>query len=164
MNKKIVILFALLLTITLLTACSSNTENLDSNEIETSKNYSHSPSELELLDMVNAYRVENGLNALEIIEHISFKGGEHNDYMIATQQVNHDGFSQRKSNFEIVLGAVKVGENVAYGYATTQAAMNAWINSQEHKAVILGDYTHFGISVKTDSNNKKYYTNMYIKK
>lgn len=166
MNKKIVTLFALILTITLLTSCSSNTENLnaESSVRELEKNYSHSSSEIELLDLVNTYRVSKGLIPLEIVEHISYKGSEHNDYMIVTKLVNHDGFDERKTNLQQVLGAYRVGENVAYGFASSQATMNAWVNSDAHRINILGDYTHFGISIKEDLNGKKYYTNMYIKK
>lgn len=166
MNKKIVTLFALLFTITILTSCSSDNDNLDANEnaVALSKNYSHSSEELELLDLVNAHRVSKGLNALQIIEHISYEGSLHNDYMIATNSVNHDGFETRKINLQQVLGASRVGENVAYGFSTSQATVNAWINSDSHYANLMGAYTHFGVSIKMDTNGKKYYTNMYIKK
>lgn len=166
MNKKIVTLFALILTITLLTACSSNTENFDTDAAvrESEKAYMHSNVEIELLDLVNTYRVSKGLVHLEIIEHISYKSSQHNDYMIVTKSVNHDGFDERKTNLQQVLGAYRVGENVAYGFASSQATMNAWVTSEAHKSNLMGDYTHFGISIKEDSNGKKYYTNMYIKK
>lgn len=162
--KKFIFTF-LALTLFSLTSCSSDSENVsNSNSIETVKNYSHSALELDLLDEINAYRVSQGLNALQIIEHISYKSSEHNQYMISVQNVNHDGFSSRKTNLQLVLGAARVGENVAYGYSTTFSTINAWINSPSHKANLVGDYTHFGVSIKTDADGKKYYTNMFIKK
>ena len=166
MHKKIVTLFALLFTIALLTSCSSDTDALNTQTvaIEAEKTYTNSSSEIELLDLINTFRVSKGLKALEIIGHISYKASQHNDYMIATHTVNHDGFTERKTNLQQVLGASKVGENVAYGIATPQATINAWVNSDAHLANLMGDYTHFGISIKEDSEGKKYYTNMYIKK
>jgi uncharacterized protein YkwD len=163
MKKMLINSFALLFTIVSLTSCSS--ENEGGNEpIETAKNYTHNASELDLLDKVNAYRVSIGLNPLQIIEHISYKSSEHNDYMVANQTVTHEGFEQRKENLQNVLGAYRVGENVAFAFATAQSTVSAWVNSPSHKANLEGDYTHFGASIRMDSEGRKYYTNMFIKK
>lgn len=159
------ILFALIFSTLTLTSCSSDSESVSTpTATETQKSYAHDSTELELLDLVNTYRVDNNLNPLEIIEHISYKSEEHNSYMIATNTVNHDGFTQRKTNLQQVLGAYRVGENVAFGFSTPQGALNAWIASAGHKANLEGDYTHYGVSVRTDEEGRKYYTNMFIKK
>ena len=161
--KNIIFIF-LAFTILTFTSCSSDSieETTAMNEI--AKKYRHSNLELELLDEINAYRVSIGLNALEIIEHISFKSNEHNEYMISIQNVNHNGFNERKINLQKVLGAEKVGENVAYGFSSAKATVIAWTNSPSHKANLEGNYTHFGASVKSNIDGKKYYTNMFIKK
>ena len=167
MKKLIITLFALTIGISSLTSCSADSESAISttnNSNETVKSYTHSDLELELLDEVNAYRVSVGLNPLQIIEHISYKSSEHNDYMLATHTVTHEGFEERKSNLQEVLGAYRVGENVAYAYSSAQSTVNAWVNSPSHKANLEGDYTHFGASIKTDEQGRKYYTNMFIKK
>ncbi len=163
MKKLMITLFALTISLSFLTSCSSDSESVSS-PTETEKNYSHSTSELDLLDEVNAYRVSVGLNALQIIEHISYKSNEHNMYMISVNQVSHNGFDVRKTNLQQVLGAGRVGENVAYAYSTAQSTVAAWVNSPSHKANLEGDYTHFGASIKIDDEGKKYYTNMFIKK
>lgn len=164
MKKLMITLFALTIGLSSLTSCSSDSESVSNTSNETVKSYTHSNLELELLDEVNAYRVSIGLNPLEIIEHISYKSSEHNDYMLSTQSVTHEGFDQRKSNLQAVLGAYRVGENVAFAYSTAQATVTAWINSASHKANLEGDYTHFGASIKMDDQGRKYYTNMFIKK
>lgn len=163
MKKMMINSLVLIFSLVSLISCSTDGEiSLSKNESE--KKYAHSSIELELLDNVNTYRVSIGLNPLEIIEHISFISSEHNDYMIATKTVTHEGFEERKSNLKKVLGAYRVGENIAYGYSTSNATVNAWVNSESHKANLEGDYTHFGASIKTDDQGKKYFTNMYIKK
>ncbi|WP_308219324.1 CAP domain-containing protein [Flavobacterium sp. NRK F10] len=163
MKRNVINLFALLFTI-VLTSCSAESVEDSITTTETQKNYSHSNEELEVLDLINTYRVNQGLTPLSIIEHISYKSNEHNNYMVSVNAVNHDGFEQRKVNFENVLGAYRVGENVAFGYSSPQSVVNAWIASSGHLSNIEGDYTHFGISITLDAEGQKYYTNMFIKK
>lgn len=129
------------------------------------QSYNYQPEELELADLINQYRVSKGLNALNIINHISFKSEEHNEYMIAKQVVNHDLFEERAENIIEVLGAVKVNENIAYNYSTPSSALNAWLRSSGHKATIEGKFTDFGISIRVDeATGNKYYTNIFIKR
>jgi uncharacterized protein YkwD len=162
MKKTKLILFALIFST--LTSCSSDSESVSPTVTESQKFYSHDEYELELLDLINSYRVDNNLIPLEIIEHISYKSSEHNNYMISTNSVNHDGFAERKTNLQQVLGASRVGENVAFGFSSPQSALNAWISSTAHKANLEGDYSHYGVSIRTDIDGRKYYTNMFIKK
>lgn len=127
-------------------------------------NYTYNDTEIETMKLINEYRVSIGLNALERINHISFKCEEHNKYMIENNVVDHNDFVARSSNMTSILGAKKVGENVAYNYKTAEAAVRAWLDSPGHKENIVGDYTHFGLSVTTDpATGKKYYTNIFVK-
>lgn len=165
--RKVMLTLFTLFTISFLTSCSSDSDSVNSNTPiadATAKNYNHSSFELELLDLINEYRVNNGLNALTIIEHISHVCAGHDDYMIEINEVNHDNFNERTLNMQQVLGAVRVGENVAYGFSTPQAVLNAWIESDSHRANLEGNYTHFGIAVKDNLEGRKYYTNLFIKK
>jgi len=84
--------------------------------------------------------------------------------MITTNTVSHDNFSSRKANLEQVVGAVRVGENVAYGFSTPQATLNAWIASEGHRVNLLGNYTHYGLSIRENADGRKYYTNIFVKK
>ncbi len=146
-------------------SCSS-----DSSETTTSENanakvmsYTYNSSELEAMSIINEYRVSVGLNPLQQINHISYKSEEHDNYMITNNVVNHNDFVARSENIISVLGAKRVGENVAYNYNTPQSAVNAWLNSPSHKENIVGNYTHFGIAIKTNADGKKYYTNIFVK-
>jgi len=146
-----------------LASCSSE----DSSEIELTKveNYVYNDVEMDMMSRINSYREEMGLSSLEPIEHISFKSSEHNDFMIQNEVVGHHRFEHRSQNIRQVLGAVRVSENIAYNYNTNNAALNAWINSEGHNENLLGDYTHFGISIKTNpANGRKYYTNIFMKR
>ena len=146
-------------------SCSSDKSEDTSADRQVVTSYNYNDTELKLVTLINNHRASVGLNTLEVINHISFKSEEHNIYMIDKNVVNHDYFQQRSNNLVQVLGAERVGENIAYNYQTAESAMLAWLNSPAHKANLEGDYTHLGISVTVDqATGKKYYTNMFIKK
>lgn len=150
---------------TLISCSSSDSQEETAPRPTLVTNYEYNASELELADLINEHRVSLGLNPLQLINHVSYKSEEHNAYMIATRTVNHDYFAQRSENIMEVLGAVKVNENVAYNFVSSNSALNAWLNSPGHKANIEGNFTHFGISIRVDATTgKKYYTNIFIKK
>ena len=146
-------------------SCSSDSSEATAEDKQVVTTYNYNETESKLITLINDYRQSKGLNPLTVINHISYKSEEHNFYMIDNNVVNHDYFHQRSDNLVRVLGAEKVGENIAYNYQTAESAMSAWLNSPSHKANIEGDYTHLGISVTINPDNgKKYYTNMFIKK
>lgn len=127
-------------------------------------NYDYTPIELETMTLINNYRISKGLNALEKINHVSYKSEEHDAYMIANNVVNHNDFEARSTNIMKTLGAKNVSENVAYNYNSAQGVFDAWLKSEGHKQNIEGDFTHFGISVRESSTTgKKYYTNIFVK-
>jgi uncharacterized protein YkwD len=51
-----------------------------------------------------------------------------------------------------------MGENIAYGYPTASAVMEAWMNSSGHRANILRpQFTHVGVGVKRDASGRRYW-------
>ncbi|KIA85884.1 CAP domain-containing protein [Flavobacterium sp. AED] len=166
---KLKLLRALLLVAVICTmnSCSSDTSatpETDAASTQKVVNYTYSTSEIETMNLINAYRVSIGLNSLEKINHISYKSEEHDNYMITNNVVNHDDFVARSENIIKVLGAKTVSENIAYNYSTPQAALNAWLASPGHKENIEGNFTHFGISIRENPvTGKKYYTNIFAK-
>lgn len=164
MKAKILSLVLPILFVFTIVSCSpdSSDDKVYENQV---MNYNYNVNETELAKLINDYRISIGLNELEIINHISYKSGEHNEYMIANNVVDHAYFQERSDNIVHILGAVKVSENVAYNFNTPQAVLSAWLNSSGHKETIEGDFTHFGISVTVSpETGKKYYTNIFIKK
>ena len=146
-------------------SCSSDSSDDVATDNKVIVTYNYNETETQLVTLINDYRVSQGLNALQVINHISYKSQEHNEYMIDNNVVNHDYFEQRSNNIIQVLGAERVGENIAYNYLTAESATQAWLNSPGNKANIVGDYTHFGISVTVNpETGRKYYTNMFMKK
>lgn len=137
--------------------------SVDSSEVQVF-DYEYSSNEIELLQLINDYRITKNMQPLIVINHISHLSFLHNQYMIKTNAVNHDGFVQRSEELIKLFKASNVSENVAYNFISNEGVLNAWLNSPNHKKNIEGDFTHFGLSIAEDSIKKKrYYTNIFIK-
>jgi uncharacterized protein YkwD len=164
--KKKMLIRSLALILYALVSCSS--ENTRKTEVSQPtillQNYSHSTFEIELLDLINQERVSKGLNALTVINEISYLAATHNDYMIVNGVASHDNFGQRATTLKNALGAISVSENVADGFNTPVSVLAAWNASPSHKANLEGNHSHYGLAVKADSNGKKYYTLLFIRK
>lgn len=127
-------------------------------------NFSYNDSELEVIDLINDYRVSIGLNALQSNSYVSQVSEKHNEYMISKKVISHDNFTARAKNIINVVKAKKVGENLAFNYKTSKGAFEAWLKSPVHKQNLDGDYTHCGISISVDSTTGNiYYTNIFVK-
>ncbi len=161
--RKVLAVFAM--------GCFLNSCSPDSSEVKKPEssfqlvtNYTYNSSELETMKLINDYRAAIGLNRLETINHVSFKSEEHVNYMVANNVANHNDFEARAENIISVLGAKKVSENVAYNYDTSHNVLDAWLKSAGHKENIIGNFTHFGISIRVSpTNGRKYYTNIFVK-
>jgi uncharacterized protein YkwD len=157
--------FLLFTAVISMNSCSSDVSATPSNtNSKMIAEYSYTILENQTMDLINKYRVSIGLNSLQQISYVSLKSEEHDNYMIANNVVNHNDFVARSEDIMKVVGAKTVGENIAYNYNTAQAAFDAWLASSVHKANIEGDFTHFGISIRTNpTTGAKYYTNIFVK-
>ncbi|TDU40222.1 uncharacterized protein YkwD [Gelidibacter sediminis] len=145
-------------------SCSS--EKLDEQQLDpTAINVPATKTiEVEILELINAHRLNLGLTALNNLSIIKSVAYTHTDYMVSVNQVNHDNFYQRKESLVNNASATKVSENVAYSYTSAESVVKAWLNSPGHKAVIEGDFTDFDISAEKNLEGKWYFTNIFIKR
>lgn len=164
MNAKFLRIMATAAVVLFTMVSCSTPEEASIESVEVVQFYDYNEIENQTLDLINVYRVSMGLNSLEKINHISYKSLEHNDYMIETNIIGHANFAERQSNLHKALGALKVGENVAFNYNDPSDVIEAWKNSSSHKENLIGDYTHFGISIRENESGQKFYTNIFIKK
>ncbi|WP_460218746.1 CAP domain-containing protein [Psychroserpens sp. MEBiC05023] len=120
--------------------------------------------EIEILELINAHRITNGLQPLNNHNTIKAVAYTHTDYMVESNNVGHDNFFQRKNSLIDNADAVKVSENVAYAFSSAQSVVNAWLDSEGHRANIEGDYTDFDISAEQNEEGRWYFTNIFIKR
>ena len=160
---KLLPFVALLLVLS--TSCSTDSSLEDDiNAISVENPPTAKTIEIEILERINAYRIEKGLNPLNNHDIIKAVAYTHTDYMIEKNDVNHDYFFQRKTSLEENASAKKVSENVAYAYSNAESVVNAWIRSEGHRANIEGDYTDFDVSAEQNEQGKWYFTNIFIKR
>jgi uncharacterized protein YkwD len=162
-------LFSLILMCTLFLSCSPNDEDItlyeEANNELLSTSVTYSSIELEILEIVNDYRIEENLSKLQTLNIISNVANQHTSYMIQTGTVSHANFSERAESLITNAKAKTVSENVAYGYSSAQAVFNGWLNSESHKKIIDNpNFTHFGISTDSDNQGKNYFTHIFIEK
>jgi len=119
--------------------------------------------ENEVIRLVNEQRAKNGLKSLtanwELSRVARYKSQDmvDNRYFSHTSPTYGTPFQMIKS-FGISFRTA--GENIAYGQRTPQAVVNAWMNSNGHRANILNaSYTQIGVGYVA---NGHHWTQMFI--
>ena len=117
-----------------------------------------------ILVLINEHRVSVGLSTIERDQQqASAHAVKHTNYMIEMNQINHDNFSERSEALR-QNGAIRVGENVAYGYSSALDVVFAWLQSPSHKLVIEGNFTHSGFGVIAKENGTYFFTQLFYSK
>lgn len=100
-----------------------------------------------LLADTNTARAQNGLGPLALNDKLDSSAQAKANDMAAKNywaHVSPDGtqpwyfFSQAGYNY------LRAGENLAYGFSTSQGTVDGWMNSPSHRENVLGDYTDVG--------------------
>ncbi|WP_461587864.1 CAP domain-containing protein [Winogradskyella sp.] len=160
---KLLPILALVLSMGL-TSCSTESVSDDIESIEVPVAPQAKQIEIEIMELINAHRITSGLNPLN--DHITVKAVAftHTDYMIEENNVSHDNFFLRQQSLQDNANANIVSENVAYGFNSAEAVVNAWLNSPSHRETIEGNFTDFDISAEQNSEGRWYFTNIFIKR
>lgn len=135
--------------------------------INTGNTVSMTQDEKEVFNLINQQRTNNGLSALKIDEEvwrvaqIKARDMVNNNYFSHTSPTYGSPFDMLKS-FKISYKSA--GENIA-GNSTNSGAVNAWMNSEGHRANILNSsFNYTGIGVVSSPKYGKMYVQMFIGK
>lgn len=129
--------------------------NIHSNGQPRILGYATSMSTPALLKETNAYRARSNLPALRESSTLDRAAQTKADTMIAQNYWSHvapDGttpwyyFQKLGYNYSVA------GENLAYGFATSEQVVTAWMNSAEHRANVLGNYQDVGFGFSNGDN------------
>lgn len=119
--------------------------------------------EKQVVALVNEQRAANGLSPLTLntelsnVARVKSQDMHDNNYFDHTSPTYGSPFDMLAS-FGISYRAA--GENIAMGYATPEAVMEAWMNSPGHRANILNSsYTQIGVGYVADGS---YWTQEFI--
>lgn len=165
MKSKNTLIYTLAVICIAFTSCSQDDDGIFFKNEDTSLVVNYSDIEYEILDLVNQHRQDLGLNPLDVLNVVSKEAISHTNYMLNKGEPSHDNFQIRYANLRNAVNAKNVSENVAFGYRSAQAVVNAWLNSAKHKEIIENkDFTDFGISTKSNDEGKNYFTHIFIKR
>lgn len=119
--------------------------------------------EQEVVRLVNEIRKEKGLKPLTYdwqlsrVARIKSQDMKDNRYFSHTSPTYGSPFQMMR---DFGISYRTAGENIAHGYATPQAVVNAWMNSPGHRANILNStFTTIGVGYVSGGN---YWTQMFI--
>ena len=117
----------------------------------------------QILTLINDHRRSIGKPALAKNQVIWEQANGHSRNMASAKvPFGHDGFDTRISAIRAALGSGgSAGENVAMGYNSAAAVVNAWLGSSGHRANIEGNSTRTGISAVQTSTGTWYYTQIF---
>lgn len=115
----------------------------------TAPSYELSEFEREIVQLTNAEREKQGLPTLQVDHSLSYVAKKKSEDMVANQYFAHNS-PVYGSVFDMLnefgIYYTYAGENLAYGYATPETVVSAWMNSEGHRNNILNaNYTHIGV-------------------
>ncbi|WP_272032651.1 CAP domain-containing protein [Oceanobacillus kimchii] len=121
--------------------------------------------EQEVVELTNQEREKQGLQPLELDTELSKVAKEKSQDMQSNNYFDHNS-PNYGSPFDMMqsfgIDYNTAGENIAQGQRSPEEVVNAWMNSEGHRANILnGDYTHIGVG---HIENGNYWTQMFIGK
>lgn len=119
----------------------------------------------QVLKLVNAERTKQGLGTLvwdEPLVAAAMTRAE--EITVKFEHRRPDGKSWNSILEERNISWTGCAENIAYGQATPEAVVKAWMNSDGHRANILnGSYTKIGIGCYKNSSGVYYWTQLFVK-
>lgn len=121
--------------------------------------------EQEVVNLTNAERSKKGLAPLKVDVELSKVAREKSRDMSANKYFDHNSPTYG-SPFDMMkkfgISYRTAGENIAMGQRTPTEVVNAWMNSQGHRANILSsNFTHIGVGY---DKNGHYWTQQFIGK
>jgi uncharacterized YkwD family protein len=123
--------------------------------------------EQEFLDLINANRVNNGLEELKVdydienIARLKAKDLNENNYF-SHNSPTYGNIDEMFDTFEI--SYIDLGENIA-GNKNLAGAVEAWMNSENHKSNILSsEFNYTGVAIVESQTYGKIFVEIFAKK
>ena len=120
--------------------------------------------EQEVFDLVNQIREENGLEPFVYNETLAGTARAHSQDMIDRNFFDHtnpDGKSPFDRMRDNGLSYSMAAENIAVGYPSPEAVVEGWMNSEGHRANILGGCEELGVGLALGGSYGYYWTQCF---
>ncbi|MDP1899545.1 MAG: CAP domain-containing protein [Rubrivivax sp.] len=98
-----------------------------------------------LAELINDYRLRQGLAPLAFTEDLVQLAGEHSASMAGQRQLSHEGFRTRFQR----AGSKVCVENVGWNYPTAEALLDGWrLSPAHHRNLLEPKVSRMGIAVQ----------------
>ena len=146
-----------------------NVPGEDANESETDNNEMENDKEensfaAQVVKLVNEERVKAGLNPVTLNKEVASAA------LIRAKEIEVS-FSHTRTDGRM-FGSVltdngirfnRAGENIAWGQTSPEQVMEAWMNSEGHRANILNpNFTEIGVGHYQNSNGRNYWVQLFV--
>ena len=139
-------------------------KTLPEKQLDTKNNFSGydlKAEELSLLQLTNAFRIENGLQELVLTPELAAMAKSHCDDMSQNNYLDHRLFESRLANF-VTYNFSTAAENISSGYHNAQTTHEAWLNSPGHRNNILtGSFKKIGIGSSISNEGVPYWCQVF---
>lgn len=115
----------------------------------------------EVVDLVNVERARRGLSAVAPQPQVADAAEIHTRDMAATRNLSHTGSDGSDTGDRLDRAGFRWrswGETVAAGQRSPASVVDAWMNSDGHRRILLGDYAVIGASMVPDATGVRYWT------
>ena len=143
---------------------SETTPPEDNSGSETDSEIDVAAWEQEVFDLVNQIREENGLEPFVYNETLAETARAHSQDMIDRNFFDHtnpDGKSPFDRMRDNGLSYSMAAENIAMGYPSPEAVVEGWMNSDGHRANILGGCEELGVGLALGGSYGYYWTQCF---
>jgi len=117
----------------------------------------------QIFELTNVYRLRHSIRTVEQEYTLGIVAGKHSEDMAMQNYFSHESpdfgvLENRLEEAQIVYDGA--GENIAANYYDSAEVVHGWLNSSEHREVLLEeDFTHLGVGTFG-----KYYTQNFVKR
>ena len=116
---------------------------------------------VEMATLVNVERGERGLPLLRLDERASAAARAHAADMATMRLMQHVGSDGSDGGDRLARAGFAWsawGENIAAGFVDPRTLLAAWMNSEGHRANLLGDFTDVGVGVVATADGVPYWS------
>lgn len=115
----------------------------------------------QIFEMTNVYRSRHSVEPVALEETLELVARKHSEDMAMQNYFSHESpeFGDLEDRLEeILIDYESAGENIAANYYDAAEVVHGWLNSDEHRNVLLEeDFTHLGVGTFG-----KYYTQNFV--
>ena len=116
--------------------------------------------QLEMVELVNAVRAEHGMPPVQLDDRVSLAAQRHADYLASIRKLSHTGANGSDTGDRLHAAGftwIAWGENVGAGLREPAVLVDTWLDSDAHRAQLIGEFRYAGVGVGVTPDQVPYW-------